>query len=927
MKKKWYRNGMVKTVAAVVGIASLTAAAAGGASAAGIMSMGVNPLDRGSYMESRSFENSMYSNTYEVLHALSYAQFLYPEQGGENIDLGEILQNRNPTEEKLTGLSYKLSDLKKWAEIDDWNTMTDDILICVKPNGSPEYMYYDEFEKKILDGELEFLAPSSDAVSYEEYEENAEYAEDYMPLEPEASGTAGVDELSKQRILACLKNHDYAAYEYYGEEQYYLDSNVGILNSGVLGVGDKDGEMVYRNVINEESDYQIAEAFAPVGADSILDILNEEPQWEGKLNQAFMALTDALDKVRTARSSEKMLEQHYTKGNTNLSYLLVTDPGKSGEKIMSNAEAGDYEKIIKKVEDGKDPYVILETAPEDGRSNLTFAGDKTASGLQHLAEDLTGSMGLSLWQHMVENVGLDDQNKEFVFAAWVDKDFPVQDLMAEDSENYEKYSKWLMPSMILFAVGALLFLICLIILTAGAGRNNEEETVQLNFFDRWYTEIGACAIAALWGVPFTLILGLGIDVADSVEKLKYIVLFVAALGAWTAIWFFTGWLSLVRRIKGKTLWKNSILRKIWKLIVRICRKLWRMFRDFINFFAENTVSRVKTALIFTAFCFLQFLLCAFVFSGLAEMLFILAALDLLGLIYFLKKARGRELILDGLQRITDGELQYKIPLDKLTGEQRKMADYINRIGEGLDAAVEKSLKDERMKTELITNVSHDIKTPLTSIINYVDLLKRENPQDPKIQGYLSILEEKSQRLKTLTEDVVEASKASTGNISLEMADLNFVELIHQVIGEFEERFQEKNLSIMVHFDQEEAIICADGRRLWRVLENVFGNVAKYAMENTRVYAELRVNRKKVIFSLKNISAQPLNISADELTERFIRGDVSRNTEGSGLGLSIAKSLTELQGGEFKIYLDGDLFKVTIVFAVKEKADEQKNQEA
>ena len=193
-----------------------------------------------------------------------------------------------------------------------------------------------------------------------------------------------------------------------------------------------------------------------------------------------------------------------------------------------------------------------------------------------------------------------------------------------------------------------------------------------------------------------------------------------------------------------------------------------------------------------------------------------------------------------------------------------------------------------MKTELITNVSHDIKTPLTSIINYVDLLKRENPQDPKIQGYLEILEEKSLRLKTLTEDVVEASKASTGNISLEMADLNFVELVHQVIGEFEERFQEKNLSMMVHFDQDEAIICADGRRMWRVLENVFGNVAKYAMDNTRVYAEIKVNQPNVTFSLKNISAQPLNISADELTERFIRGDVSRNTEGSGLGLSIAK---------------------------------------
>ena len=164
------------------------------------------------------------------------------------------------------------------------------------------------------------------------------------------------------------------------------------------------------------------------------------------------------------------------------------------------------------------------------------------------------------------------------------------------------------------------------------------------------------------------------------------------------------------------------------------------------------------------------------------------------------------------------------------------------------------MKNERMKTELITNVSHDIKTPLTSIINYIDLLKREHPTDPKICGYLDILEEKAQRLKNLTEDVVEASKASTGNISLEMADLNFVELVHQVIGEFEEKFREKNLTLMVHFEDEEAIICADGRRLWRVLENVFGNVAKYAMENTRVYAEMKVEKPAVTFSLKNISA-------------------------------------------------------------------------
>ena len=292
------------------------------------------------------------------------------------------------------------------------------------------------------------------------------------------------------------------------------------------------------------------------------------------------------------------------------------------------------------------------------------------------------------------------------------------------------------------------------------------------------------------------------------------------------------------------------------------------------------------------------------------------AVDVAVMIFAIRKADGQDRIMDGLKKISDGELQYKIKTDTLTGKQKVMAEYINNIGSGLDAAVENSLKKERMQTELITNVSHDLKTPLTSIINYVDLMKRENPTDPKIQEYLRILDEKSQRLKVLTEDVVEASKASTGNIKLEMNDIDFVEMVQQVIGEFEEKFQEKNLTMMVHFTDEPSIIYADGQRMWRVLENVFGNVVKYAMEGTRVYAEISNRNKKVTFSLKNISAQPLNISADELTERFIRGDVARNTEGSGLGLSIAKSLTELQGGEFKLYLDGDLFKVMITFVAK-----------
>ncbi len=225
------------------------------------------------------------------------------------------------------------------------------------------------------------------------------------------------------------------------------------------------------------------------------------------------------------------------------------------------------------------------------------------------------------------------------------------------------------------------------------------------------------------------------------------------------------------------------------------------------------------------------------------------------------------------------------------------------------------MKDERLKADLITNVSHDIKTPLTSIVNYVDLLKREKIESQPVKGYIEVLEAKSQRLKQLTDDLVEASKISSGNITLIMEKINLTELLQQSLGEFSEKFEEKNLQIVEDCQGDAFYIEADSRRIWRVIENLFQNICKYALEGTRVYLDIgqAPEKEEVVLSLKNISAQRLNIRAEELTERFIRGDVSRSTEGSGLGLSIAKNLTELQNGTFEIYLDGDLFKVTLTF--------------
>ena len=277
----------------------------------------------------------------------------------------------------------------------------------------------------------------------------------------------------------------------------------------------------------------------------------------------------------------------------------------------------------------------------------------------------------------------------------------------------------------------------------------------------------------------------------------------------------------------------------------------------------------------------------------------------------------KKMIYEGVKRINNGEFDYKIDVSKMHGANKELATEVNNIGLGLSRALEISTKDEKLKADLITNVSHDIKTPLTSIINYVDLLKRENIEDEKIKKYISILDEKSQRLKQLTFDLLEASKVSSGNISIDLIKIDFVEFLKQAAGEFEDKFMEKNLELVMNVPGEPTFTMVDPRHMWRVIENIFNNVYKYAMVNTRVYLDLvKVmdgDNEKVVLSLKNISNQQLNIPADELTERFIRGDVSRSTEGSGLGLSIAKNLTHAQGGEFDIYLDGDLFKVTITF--------------
>ena len=881
MKGKGYRSSSVKAIWIVIAHLAAVAAAVCAAMFVMIYQTGIRLDDRGkSYTESEAFEKQVSNRGSDILVSLAAQDDInYLKNAGSSavIDLAEFEEKGNTRDsirdlslKNTSGLAYSVSDLLEWGK--DWEANyyegvydeDSQVIRCESSDGTSHYFYRTDFKKMVADGTLKI-----------------NYNTDFLEEDDFESKT----ESEKLDTVA-----DELYYRYTSQSE-----NIG-------NVTDTRTNTEYPGCFFVELS-QLDEKFAPQGAENILDAVNKSTEWNGRLEDAYKELFTLLDCIRAIQSDEQFNDYEtslasvfhsvgdYTEGSTNLTYLFAD---KETQTIYTNKKA-------------YSSYAQLEQNLEK-----IFKEKAYAVVYPELSECVTNIPGadLQVWNHTIDQ---SFDTKDFVFAVSVDTKFSVADSMADEAENYETYSKLMFPMLAGAVFGSVLWLVGMVWLTVTAGRKPEDEEIYLNGFDRWYTEIAAGAVIGIWLagmiISGTLIANSSLGYSHAVVT---VIVTCLICGTYTMAWFLIGYLSLVRRIKAGTLWKNSLIRTVLKWIGKCSGKL----ADFARAFSRNTAEKIKVLLVGGAFLFLQFLIIGCVFSGAGVFLLALMAVDVAVMIFAIRKADGQDRIMDGLKKISDGELQYKIKTDTLTGKQKVMAEYINNIGSGLDAAVENSLKKERMQTELITNVSHDLKTPLTSIINYVDLMKRENPTDPKIQEYLRILDEKSQRLKVLTEDVVEASKASTGNIKLEMNDIDFVEMVQQVIGEFEEKFKEKNLTMMVHFTDEPSIIYADGQRMWRVLENVFGNVVKYAMEGTRVYAEISNRNKKVTFSLKNISAQPLNISADELTERFIRGDVARNTEGSGLGLSIAKSLTELQGGEFKLYLDGDLFKVMITFVAK-----------
>ena len=368
--------------------------------------------------------------------------------------------------------------------------------------------------------------------------------------------------------------------------------------------------------------------------------------------------------------------------------------------------------------------------------------------------------------------------------------------------------------------------------------------------------------------------------------------------------------SILREYKAGLLWKNSYTK-----IIKESFSVYMLKRTFKKKLGSNFLVMILVDFVVVILFLLTTINVKSLFGRLTIficfIIFLIINMVIFNKVY--KTAIAFDKIAEAIKEIANGDTRYRLEESEFTGREISVVKDLNNISKGFQGAINEQVKSERLKADLITNVSHDIKTPLTSIINYVDLIKREKPENAKIQEYLDVLSVKSQHLKNLTEDLVEASKVSSGNISVELRDIDLVEMINQTNGEFEEKFAEKGLKIISTLPTTGIMIKADGRHLWRVLENLYNNAFKYAAKNSRIYIDITSENNIATFVIKNISENPLNIKPDELTERFVRGDVSRTTEGSGLGLSIAKSLTILQGGKFEIIIDGDLFKVQIRF--------------
>ncbi len=496
----------------------------------------------------------------------------------------------------------------------------------------------------------------------------------------------------------------------------------------------------------------------------------------------------------------------------------------------------------------------------------------------------------------------DGQDIEYDVDVYINKSFPIKDkyyALNAIADTLLTLRYWIY-AIALGSIIASILLFCFLISSAGhrAGRDGVAGSFLTKIpLDLFWTAVGVAECLVL-----ELVLESGAMLSDAVAIILMCAFCVLSFCVFVGLC-----INFTVRVRMGKWWKNTVIYMLLHL-------LWlglKMLVRGIGYVLRRLPLIWKTLLGFVLFALLSLMAVIPDYIGVRMGAWMIGLCLLFAAVVYTALVMRRLQI--AVRKLARGDLSCRVDTRRMIGDFKEHGENLNSIGFGMTRAVDERMKSERLKTELITNVSHDIKTPLTSIINYVDLISKEDTDNEKIKEYTDVLSRQSERLKKLIEDLVEASKASTGNVDVSLAPCDVSVLISQSVGEYGEKLENAQLELLISKPEQPLMIMADGRLLWRVFDNLMNNVCKYAMPGTRVYMTLELSGGEAVVSIKNISKYPLNIKAEELMERFVRGDSSRSTEGSGLGLSIAGSLTSLMGGKFSVEVDGDLFKATLRF--------------
>ena len=492
-------------------------------------------------------------------------------------------------------------------------------------------------------------------------------------------------------------------------------------------------------------------------------------------------------------------------------------------------------------------------------------------------------------------------------AEWDNQDFFVQLKAVLNLVYTIRYSIYtaMFISIILFIIS-----LCIVMCCAGYQKDS------LNIWEGWWEKVPYDVLfVAVLTVVCSIVAIVGVVFMELTLRFAFFVGFFGIIGSeWICLRFME---STAIRLKKGRWWSNTLIGICWRFCKGLVKKFWLFCKKVCGKIAESVPFMWKAWLIMLALALVEFigLICTSYQPEVQIFLWFVEKVVLYGVLCLCIMQLCK--LQQGAKKIADGDMNSQVDTAKMFFDFKEHGENLNRIREGIGKAVAERMKSERFKTELITNVSHDIKTPLTSIINYVDLLEKEDIDNPKVQEYLEVLSRQSTRLKKLIEDLMEASKASTGNLAVAAECCDAGVMLTQTVGEFEEKLKAGEIELLVQNSKEPVYIQADPRHLWRIFDNLMNNICKYALSHTRAYVNIENDGMYGRIIFRNISKYALNIGSDELMERFVRGDSSRNTEGSGLGLSIAKSLTELMHGTFELVVDGDLFKVIVTFPIIE----------